>query len=392
MLTALSFWYTYRHMASMLTRREREQAVIDLYNQDKTIREIAKELHMSFRDIGAILKKASGELEEEQEIKGSLSMSNKAYRLFSKDKTPIQVAIALNLSEEETTKFYQEYLNLKQMHELRIIYEEIGADITPFLRLYKLSKDAKMNSRQIVNLLHIANNDLQSVQQRYQKLQRNVRQLEFKEIDLSINLEDMNDQIRNAKQMLHFYRQCSRREVSKTLQLQSQNARLATLLTRFKNSNKEFIKIQFMAKQTIKNALSHQRHLLKLAVYAVIELWNADPTKFNSLIQSQSMSQATTISKLTMVDYADSNSHHTTHFSSYYNQNSYTENLIEIIVNGTSRLYDKMVKDFTNETIANAAANTNSNLLLSMTHLDEQTDHTQALVYGHITKTSNYDQ
>jgi hypothetical protein len=67
------------------------------------------------------------------------------------------------------------------------------------------------------------------------------------------------------------------------------------------------------------------------------------------------------------------------------------ENLIEIIVNGVSSLYNKMVRDFTNETIANADASTNSNLLLSMTHLDEQTGHTQALVYRHITKPSIYD-
>jgi DNA-binding CsgD family transcriptional regulator len=93
----------------MLTRQEKEQKVLDLYNEGKTIREIAKELRMSFRDIGAILKKASGALEERQDIKESLSLSNKAYRLFSKGKTPIQVAITLNLSEDETTKFYQEY-------------------------------------------------------------------------------------------------------------------------------------------------------------------------------------------------------------------------------------------------------------------------------------------
>jgi hypothetical protein len=97
------------------------------------------------------------------------------------------------------------------------------------------------------------------------------------------------------------------------------------------------------------------------------------------------------ISKSTMMNYFDSGYTHPA-FSSYYNQNSYTENLIEIIVNGASSLCDKLVKDFTNETLANAVASTNSNLLLSMTHLDEQTDHTQALVYRHITKTSIYDQ
>ena len=46
----------------MLTRLEREQVVVDLHNQGKTIRDIAKEIRMSFRDIGAVLKK-----EEEKE-------------------------------------------------------------------------------------------------------------------------------------------------------------------------------------------------------------------------------------------------------------------------------------------------------------------------------------
>jgi DNA-binding CsgD family transcriptional regulator len=137
----------------MLTRQEREQNVLDLYNQGKTIRDIAKELRMSFRDIGAILKKVSGEMEEKQDNKESLSLSNKAYCLFSKGKTPIQVAIRLNLSETETTKFYQEYWNLEQMHELRMVYEEIGANIVHFLELYRLSKDAHMNPRQVINLL-----------------------------------------------------------------------------------------------------------------------------------------------------------------------------------------------------------------------------------------------
>ena len=45
----------------MLTRQERKQFVIDLYNQGKTIRAIAIEARMSFRDIGGILKKESKE-------------------------------------------------------------------------------------------------------------------------------------------------------------------------------------------------------------------------------------------------------------------------------------------------------------------------------------------
>jgi hypothetical protein len=50
-----------------IIKQERERAILDLYhNQRKTIRDIAKEARMSFRDIGAILKKAD-EAQERKE-------------------------------------------------------------------------------------------------------------------------------------------------------------------------------------------------------------------------------------------------------------------------------------------------------------------------------------
>ena len=51
---------------SMLTRQEREQTVLTLYNQGKTIRDIAKEVRISFRDIGAVLKKEEKEKERQK--------------------------------------------------------------------------------------------------------------------------------------------------------------------------------------------------------------------------------------------------------------------------------------------------------------------------------------
>jgi cytidylate kinase len=79
----------------MLTRQEKERLVIELYNQGRTIRDIAREVRMSFRDIGLILKKASGEKEEKQDKEQSLiSPSSQAYQLFSEGKAPIEVAIA----------------------------------------------------------------------------------------------------------------------------------------------------------------------------------------------------------------------------------------------------------------------------------------------------------
>jgi hypothetical protein len=41
----------------VLTRSEKEELVIQLYEEGKTIREIAKEVHMSFGPIGNIIQK-----------------------------------------------------------------------------------------------------------------------------------------------------------------------------------------------------------------------------------------------------------------------------------------------------------------------------------------------
>ena len=62
-------------------------------------------------------------------------------------------------------------------------------------------------------------------------------------------------------------------------------------------------------------------------------------------------------------------------------------------MNESTSLYEKMVKDFANQTMTNATAGSNEKLLPSMRHSDEQTDHTQALLaYRHITQTTVYDR
>ena len=145
-----------------ITRQERERIVLDLYyNQRKTVREIAKEARISFRDIGAILNKTiedkEAEQDKEQEQQDSiekstvqLSVSTQAYKLFSEGKNPIEVAVALNVKESEVTRFYKEYWKLNQMHDLNTVYEELKDDIIPFLKLYRSARAAGMSEQHIV--------------------------------------------------------------------------------------------------------------------------------------------------------------------------------------------------------------------------------------------------
>jgi archaellum component FlaC len=288
-----------------------------------------------------------------------MSLSTQAYKLFSQGKTPIEVAIELDLSEKQVTKFYKEYWKLKGLHKLNLIHDELKDDIVYFAKLYKLSKAAGKSAGHLVNLLNIVNNDLPALENRYEKLQQNVNHLESKELDLSITLEELKDQIRNANHALDSCRLTYHKEVSKTLQLRRQNMELERLLREFKNNNKDYIKIQFAARQTVKGALSDKRQLLKLTLLSLIESLRADPAKLNFLIIG--MSPLLTISKSTTINYTDNRNNHAIPFSSHYNQNRYTENLIEMIVNEAASLYEKIVKDFTNETMTIAATSTNLN-------------------------------
>ena len=62
----------------VLTNKQRGKLVLDLYNEGKTIKEMAKEAKMSFRDIGVILKEA-GKQEEQTQMQ---SISSKAYGIL----------------------------------------------------------------------------------------------------------------------------------------------------------------------------------------------------------------------------------------------------------------------------------------------------------------------
>jgi hypothetical protein len=87
----------------ILTRQQRERLVLDLcYNQGKNTRGIAQDARMSFSAIGAILKKA----EEEKEAR-TKAVSSLPGLLFSEGKTPLQVAIALNLTNAQVTELYK---------------------------------------------------------------------------------------------------------------------------------------------------------------------------------------------------------------------------------------------------------------------------------------------
>jgi transcriptional regulator with XRE-family HTH domain len=151
-----------------LTRQEKEKLVLELYSQGKTYRQIAEKARICPRDIKTILDKVV----KGRESVESVCVSSQAYKLFLAGKSPIDVAIALNLRDDQVTELYKEYWDLNNLHDLNQIYEEIKDNIGYFLNLYKLAKAAGMNAQQVTRLLKIANNHLPVVEQRCEDLKR----------------------------------------------------------------------------------------------------------------------------------------------------------------------------------------------------------------------------
>jgi hypothetical protein len=133
-------------------------------------REIAKLLHMSLTDIAKILKDADKEKESEQQRTRQEFLFPKDYKLFSEGKTPVQVAIDLNIRASEAIIFQREYWETEDLHNLNQIYQEIKGDIQHVVNLYKSVKAAGMGISHVLTLLKVSNNDLPTFEYRYTAL------------------------------------------------------------------------------------------------------------------------------------------------------------------------------------------------------------------------------
>jgi lipopolysaccharide biosynthesis protein len=79
----------------VLNKYDKEQLVIELHSQGKTIREIASAAHLSFTDIGKIIRKIDGRNNDDVDLKNK-TKTTQALHLFKSGKKPIDVAIELD--------------------------------------------------------------------------------------------------------------------------------------------------------------------------------------------------------------------------------------------------------------------------------------------------------
>jgi hypothetical protein len=186
-------------------KKEKEELVVKLHQENKTIRQIAEIVHMSFKDIGTIIRRTDGINRDNTDLSNK-SKATRALYLFKTGKKPIDVAIELDLPSTEVEELQQEYWALNQLYELAFVYNEIRNYLQLFLKLFHSLKEHKLLSeKHIGNLLKYATLDLPYLTNEIQRLRNDVLDLEYKKKDLKDTLTLWNAQLSDlGKTIMHY--------------------------------------------------------------------------------------------------------------------------------------------------------------------------------------------
>ena len=343
----------------VLTRQEKEKKILDLYNQGKTYKEIAVEARVSLRDINPVLKRAEKERERELGIttqEGNdggnenhqtqkVYAFSQAYRLFSDGKTPLDVAIELNLREPEATRYYRQYWKLRQLYSLNIVYEEIGDDIIHIPKIHRKIRAAGMKVDQAISLIKNANNDLPTLEEKYQNLKREVDSFEFKKLETDKTLNDLHDQKDSLEKMLGWLETSCQEEEDSLDELERKKFGLKQLVKQFKENDAEYLMIKRTVHNKVSNLLLDGKGILKVALNSLMESMRADPQKYRDLINYNGSSSAVN----TAWQYTRYN--HIRGQQPFASFDNFYEEYESTIINDAEKLYNKLVKEWTEQII-----------------------------------------
>jgi hypothetical protein len=148
-----------------------------------------------------------------------------------------------------------------------------------------------MGILQVINLLRIANNYLPSVQRRYNQLQNENKILESIITDKSIEVQNLNGQIRDKKENLEAIKLEYRREAALLEGLQQQTAKVQAFVYNYKNNNEEYVEVIKSIENKICDLLSDKKTFLKLAIISVIESMRNNPERYSALVYHNNYNQ-----------------------------------------------------------------------------------------------------
>lgn len=263
----------------MLTREEKEKLVIQLYEQGKSFREIAQELHLSFGTISSVIKRYTRETKYEEEKKGTEveSKDSRVFKLFEDGKTPIQVVIESGLNADEVRKMYKEWFELRGLQELYQLYEEIKEDLFEFHEAYKFASDGGVSMIQLVDAAKCLEH-IPFLETRLNNIKIEIQDGERQKQNGRVELGQLQTSIGTAKEELNSRTEATNAKKAEYSILNSRNEQLKTIIAMQKQT-KDYRKVKAVAKKGIHEIFSNKKLMLHEALTSVIEAIREDPNK-----------------------------------------------------------------------------------------------------------------
>ena len=255
------------------------------------------------------------------------------------------MAIELDLKEKDVTKYYREYWKLRQIYSLNMVYEEIGDDIIHITKIHRKIRAAGMGVDQAINLIKNANNDLPTLEEKYQKVKREVSSLEFKKLEAEKTLNDLFHQIDSLENMVEWLQTSCQEEEDSLDELEQKKIRLKRLVKQFKENDAEYLMIKRTVQNKVSNLLLDGKGILKVALNSLMESMRANPQKYRDLINYNRNSSAGNIA------WQYTRYNHIRGQQPFASFDNFYEEYESTLLKDVEKLYNKLVKEWTEQII-----------------------------------------
>jgi transposase len=200
----------------LISRKEKEKLVIQFAHEGKTTREIAKQVHISIKDIGTIIRKETGDDKEDHLIAKEkqkqddeqqkekekqkrlkfLSPYARSFQMF-KDKMPLEdVAIELDIDTDTVLYYYEDYLRLLKMGWLVKIYKDLKNDFPLFIHLYQIIKKEVLNKHDMTVLVK-SHQELKFMEKRVEMYSDFIREQQLQKQQLEQEIDRLQSKRNN---------------------------------------------------------------------------------------------------------------------------------------------------------------------------------------------------
>ena len=147
-----------------LNKFEKHELILKLLSEGKTYRDICHIAHVNPRNIKPIAKEyerkkrlETKKEDNKQESTKKLSLSSRAFKLFSEGKKTTDVKIELDIPPEKVEKLWSQFLKSERMEESYSFFQQCQYDIPTLLSINNFIKRNNISGKDISNVLREAN-------------------------------------------------------------------------------------------------------------------------------------------------------------------------------------------------------------------------------------------